>query len=64
MFVSSPNDPLEFTMLRSAIVSTSTATSKDRRSRDAARRPVQRPNVVRLIPGRTRLPLGSDSRAA
>jgi hypothetical protein len=64
MFVASPNHPLEFTIMRSASVSTSTATSKDRRSRGAARRPVQRPNVVRLIPGLTRLPLGSDSQTA
>jgi hypothetical protein len=63
MFVNSPNQPLEFAAMRpDPTFAAPQPVMPRRRHRARPRRVV--PNVVRLIPGMTRLPLGSDRQAA
>jgi hypothetical protein len=64
MFVNSPNQPLEFAMLRLEAAAADLERDPARRLNRPSRRRFVRPNIVRLIPGATRLPLGSQGQPA
>jgi hypothetical protein len=64
MFVNAPNQPLEFAMLRLEAAAAALERDPARRLNRPSKRRFVRPNVVRLIPGATRLPLGSQGQPA
>jgi hypothetical protein len=64
MFVNSPDMPLELSTLSPEAATAVAERIVVRRRHRAGTRRVVRPNIVRLIPGLTRLPLGFGGQPA
>jgi hypothetical protein len=64
MFVNSPNQPIEFSTLSPEAATAAAERMTVRRRHRAGTRRVVRPNIVRLVPGLTRLPLGPGGQPA
>ena len=64
MFDNSPNLPIEFSTLSPEAATAAAERMTVRRRHRAGTRHVVRPNIVRLIPGATHLPIGPGSQPA